>query len=61
MVGDFEDGVDKIQFSSGVSNFNSLTLYDSGVGAGVLMPSGTALIFYGLTEAQLTVDDFIFG
>jgi Ca2+-binding RTX toxin-like protein len=62
VVYDFTDGVDRIQFanSTGITGLGQLTLVDV-PGYAVIVTGGNALYVYGLTTAQLSAADFIFG
>jgi Ca2+-binding RTX toxin-like protein len=62
VVYDFADGVDRIQFanSTGITGLGQLTLVDV-PGYAVIVTGGNALYVYGITTAQLSAADFIFG
>jgi Ca2+-binding RTX toxin-like protein len=64
VIGDFAPGVDKIRLVGlGVANFNQVRalFVENGGNTGIILGQGDLIVLNGVTNAQLSATDFIFG
>jgi len=62
VIGDFQQGSDKIQLVDSYDTFSQLTgrIYQDGAVGAIYLPDGSAVILHNVVVANLTAADFIF-
>jgi Ca2+-binding RTX toxin-like protein len=62
VIGDFQPGVDKLKLQ-GFSSFDTIQqlFVEVGGNTGIIWPQGNVIVLNGVSNAQLSATDFIFG